>query len=99
MSIEIGLEDNQRKDIAAGLSKALADTFVLYSKTHGYHWNVTGPLFNTLHLMFEEQYTVLFQAQDELAERIRALGVFAPAGAELISLSTLKSSNSSRWAA
>ena len=82
MSVEIGLSDNQRKEIAAGVSKVLADTFVLYTKTHGYHWNVTGPRFRSLHLMFEEQYTELFNALDDLAERIRALGVFAPAGAK-----------------
>ncbi len=81
MSIEIGLADNQRKEIAEGLAKVLADTYVLYTKTHGYHWNVTGPRFRSLHEMFEEQYTELWQALDVLAERIRALGVYAPAGA------------------
>ncbi len=78
MSIDIGLEDNQRKEIAASLAKVLANTQALYQKTHGYHWNVTGPQFQTLHVMFEGQYTQLFTALDELAERIRALGVHAP---------------------
>ncbi len=79
-NIAIGLEDNQRKQIADGLSRVLANTFVLYTKTHGYHWNVTGPLFHSLHQMFEEQYRELFDALDELAERIRALGELAPTG-------------------
>src|SRR5690606_5687485 len=61
-----------------GLSRLLADTYTLYLKTHNYHWNVTGPLFNTLHAMFEQQYTELATAVDEIAERIRALGHFAP---------------------
>ncbi len=78
--IEIGLADNQRKDIAEGLSGILADTYILYAKTHGYHWNVTGPLFVSLHTLFEAQYQQLFAALDELAERIRALGVMAPTG-------------------
>ena len=64
--------------IADGISRVLADTYTLYLKTHNYHWNVTGPMFNTLHLMFETQYNELWVAVDELAERIRALGVFAP---------------------
>lgn len=78
--IEIGLADNQRKQVAEGLSRILADTYVLYAKTHAYHWNVTGPMFQSLHTMFEEQYQQLFAALDELAERIRALGVLAPSG-------------------
>ncbi len=77
-STNIGLEDNQRKEIADHLSRVLANTFVLYGKTHGYHWNVKGIEFPGLHTMFEEQYTQLFEALDELAERIRALGVDAP---------------------
>ncbi|MGF1455249.1 MAG: Dps family protein [Alphaproteobacteria bacterium] len=79
-NISIGLEDNQRKQVVDGLSRVLANTFILYTKTHGYHWNVTGPLFHSLHEMFEEQYTDLFEATDELAERIRALGEMAPTG-------------------
>ena len=78
MDIDIGIPEEQRKKIAEGLSHVLADTYTLYLKTHNYHWNVTGPLFNTLHLMFEQQYTELALAVDLIAERIRALGVYAP---------------------
>ena len=78
MTIEIGIDQKDREAIAAGLSKLLADSYTLYLKTHNFHWNVTGPLFNTLHLMFETQYTELATAVDEIAERIRALGVPAP---------------------
>ena len=78
MEIDIGIPEAQRKEIADGLSKVLADTYTLYLKTHNYHWNVTGPLFNTLHLMFETQYNELALAVDEVAERIRALGFPAP---------------------
>jgi starvation-inducible DNA-binding protein len=79
MEIDIGIDEAERKDIAEGLSHLLADTYLLYVKTHGYHWNVTGPLFNTLHLMFEQQYNELALAVDLIAERIRALGFPAPA--------------------
>jgi starvation-inducible DNA-binding protein len=79
MPINIGIEEKDRKEIAEGLSKLLADTFTLYLKTHNFHWNVTGPMFRTLHIMFEEQYNELWTASDTLAERIRALGLFAPA--------------------
>ena len=78
MSIDIGIPEKQRADIANGLSRLLADSYTLYLKTHNYHWNVTGPLFNTLHLMFETQYTELSAAVDQIAERIRALGMPAP---------------------
>ena len=78
MELNIGIRREDREDIAAGLSRLLADSYTLYLKTHNYHWNVTGPQFNTLHLMFEEQYTELAAAVDEIAERIRALGVRAP---------------------
>ncbi|SUO96316.1 Dps family protein [Suttonella indologenes] len=78
MEINIGLNDSQRKAIADGLSKVLADSYSLYIKTHNYHWNVTGPQFNALHTMFESQYTELAPAIDEIAERIRALGHLAP---------------------
>ena len=78
MEINIGLSQEQRNEIANGLSALLADSYSLYLKTHNYHWNVTGPLFNTLHTMFEEQYTELAVAVDDIAERIRALGVKAP---------------------
>ena len=79
-AIDIGIPSEQREAIAAGLARLLADTSVLYSKTHGFHWNVTGPMFNTLHLMFMEQYTELWNSLDVIAERIRALGVVAPHG-------------------
>ncbi|AWK87577.1 Dps family protein [Azospirillum thermophilum] len=78
MQIDIGIAEADRKAIAEGLSKVLADTFALYLKTHSFHWNVTGPMFNTLHTMFMEQYTELWNALDEIAERIRALGYPAP---------------------
>ena len=78
MELNIGINTEDRQQIAAGLSKLLADSYSLYVKTHNYHWNVEGPLFNTLHLMFEEHYTELATAVDEIAERIRALGVKAP---------------------
>ena len=78
MEIDIGIADEDRKNIADGLSHLLADTFTLYLKTHNYHWNVTGPMFNTLHLMFMEQYTEMWGAVDAIAERIRALGYPAP---------------------
>lgn len=78
MAIDIGIKDKDRKAIAEGLGKLLADSYTLYLKTHNYHWNVTGPMFNTLHLMFEGQYTELALAVDVIAERIRALGYPAP---------------------
>ena len=77
-SVDIGINDKDRKKIAEGLSRLLADTYTLYLKTHNFHWNVTGPMFNTLHLMFETQYTELALAVDGIAERIRALGYPAP---------------------
>lgn len=76
--INIGIPDQHRKSIADGLSKLLADSYTLYLKTHNFHWNVTGPLFQTLHLMFETQYNELSLAVDLIAERIRALGYPAP---------------------
>lgn len=82
MTIEIGLSDEARENSAAALRVLLADTYALYVKTHGYHWNVTGPRFNSLHAMFEEQYRELWAALDEIAERIRALGHFAPGSSE-----------------
>ena len=78
--IDIGIPAQQRQEIAEGLGRVLADSTVLYAKTHGFHWNVTGPMFNTLHLMFMEQYTELWTALDAIAERIRALGHIAPFG-------------------
>jgi starvation-inducible DNA-binding protein len=76
--LDIGIKPEDRKKIAQGLSKLLADTYSLYLKTHYFHWNVTGPMFNTLHLMFETQYTELAIAVDDIAERIRALDEYAP---------------------
>jgi starvation-inducible DNA-binding protein len=76
--MDIGIKEQDRKNVAQGLSHLLADTYTLYLKTHYFHWNVTGPMFNTLHLMFEGQYTELALAVDLVAERIRALDVYAP---------------------
>jgi starvation-inducible DNA-binding protein len=78
MKIDIGIPEKSRKKIAEGLGHLLADTYTLYLKTHNYHWNVTGPHFQTLHLMFEQQYNELALAVDTVAERIRALGEPAP---------------------
>jgi starvation-inducible DNA-binding protein len=78
VNIEIGISPEHRAEIAQGLGKLLADTYSLYLKTHSFHWNVTGPMFQTLHLMFETQYTELALAVDLVAERIRALGFPAP---------------------
>jgi starvation-inducible DNA-binding protein len=78
VQINIGIDEADRRTIAEGLSRLLADTYTLYLKTHNYHWNVTGPQFSTLHTMFEEQYTELAAAVDQIAERIRALGFPAP---------------------
>lgn len=89
--IDIGISENDRKEISEGLSKLLADTYTLYLKTHNFHWNITGPMFNTLHLMFEVQYNELALAVDLIAERIRALGFFAPGSySEFSKLSTIK---------
>lgn len=79
MDIGTGLSDSDRKSIASELSRLLADSYTLYLKSHNYHWNVTGPMFQTLHLMFEQHYNELALAVDEIAERIRALGHAAPA--------------------
>ena len=78
MPIDIGISDELRQQIGEGLSRLLADTYTVYLKTHNFHWNVTGPMFNTLHLMFETQYNELALAVDLIAERIRALGLPAP---------------------
>jgi starvation-inducible DNA-binding protein len=77
-TIDIGIHEPLRRRIADGLSRLLADTYTLYLKTHNFHWNVTGPMFQTLHLLFEQQYTELALAVDLIAERIRALGFPAP---------------------
>jgi starvation-inducible DNA-binding protein len=89
--INIGIGETERKKIVEGLSRLLADTYTLYLQTHNFHWNVTGPMFQTLHLMFETQYTKLALAVDLIAERIRALGFPAPATyAEFAELSSIK---------
>ncbi len=89
--IDIGIAEKERKAIAGGLSHLLADTYTLYLKTHNFHWNVTGPMFNTLHLMFEQQYSELALAVDLIAERIRALGFPAPGSyAQYGKLSSIK---------
>lgn len=91
MAIDIGISSAHREQIAQGLSRLLADSYALYLKTHGYHWNVTGPMFQTLHLLFEEQYNELWIALDAIAERIRALDHYAPASySEFIKLSSIK---------
>ncbi len=91
MDVNIGIPSADRKKSADAVSKLLADTYTLYLKTHGYHWNVEGPHFQQLHIQFMEQYTEMWTAVDELAERVRALGYFAPSSyAEMSKLSTIK---------
>ncbi len=91
MNIEIGINEKDRAEIAEGLGKLLADTYSLYLKTHNFHWNVTGPMFQTLHLLFETQYNELALAVDLVAERIRSLGFPAPATySEFTRLSSIK---------
>jgi starvation-inducible DNA-binding protein len=93
--MDIGIKEQDRKDIAEGLSHLLADTYTLYLKTHYFHWNVTGPMFNTLHLMFETQYTELALAVDLVAERIRSLNIYAPGTyRDFAKLSSIKESDS-----
>jgi starvation-inducible DNA-binding protein len=88
--IDIGISEADRIEIAEGLSRLLADSYTLYLKTHKYHWNVTGPMFQTLHLMFETQYNELALAVDLIAERIRSLGAKAPGSyREFAALSTI----------
>ncbi|HJX17072.1 MAG TPA: Dps family protein [Acidiferrobacterales bacterium] len=90
-AIDIGISNDDRAAIAQGLSRLLADSYTLYLKTHNFHWNVTGPMFNTLHLMFETQYNEMALAVDLIAERIRALGYPAPGTyAEFAKLSSIK---------
>ena len=94
MSVDVGLDKQDRSASIDALRKVLGETYALYFKTHGYHWNVTGPRFKALHELFMEQYTELWQALDELAERIRALGEFAPASSdEIASHATIKPDN------
>jgi len=91
MEINIGINSDDRKKSADAVSKLLADTYTLYLKTHGYHWNVEGPHFQQLHIQFMEQYTEMWTAVDELAERVRSLGYRAPASyAEMAKLSSVK---------
>jgi starvation-inducible DNA-binding protein len=90
-NINIGISTEDRANIANALSRVLADSYMLYLKTHNFHWNVTGPMFQTLHIMFMEQYTELWNALDNIAERIRALGHFAPGTyARFVELSSIK---------
>ncbi|WP_353171658.1 Dps family protein [Paracandidimonas soli] len=90
LRIDIGISEKDRAAIVKELSKFLADSYTLYLMTHNFHWNVTGPLFNTLHVMFMDQYSEEWQALDEIAERIRALGHYAPGTyAQYASLSSI----------
>ena len=94
MSIDIGLSEPNRDASIAALKTVLGETYALYSKTHGYHWNVTGPNFQALHDMFMAQYTDLWEALDTLAERIRALGAFAPGSAtEILDAASIRPDN------
>ena len=94
VKVNIGIEENARKAVAEALNATLADTYSLYMKTHAYHWNVTGPQFHTLHVMFEEQYREMWAALDEIAERVRALGVFAPtSGKQFADLSAIENAD------
>jgi starvation-inducible DNA-binding protein len=101
--IDIGISGGDRRKIAEGLSGFLADSYTLYLKTHNFHWNVTGPMFNTLHLMFEVQYTEQWTALDAVAERIRALGARAPGSyaefARLSSIADTEAVESTDWRA
>lgn len=90
-AIDIGIDEKDRAKIAEGLSRLLADSYTLYLMTHNFHWNVTGPMFNTLHLMFMGQYTEQWNALDLIAERIRALGMPAPGTyREFVKLASIK---------
>jgi starvation-inducible DNA-binding protein len=93
--VEIGIKEKDRKQITDGLSHLLADSYILYLKTHNFHWNVEGPMFNTLHQMFMTQYTELWNALDLIAERIRSLGSYAPGSYKKFSqLSSIEESES-----
>jgi len=95
-AINIGIAEKDRKRIASGLERVLADTYTLYLKTHNFHWNVTGPMFQTLHLMFMTQYNEIWMAVDLVAERIRALGYPAPGSyKEFAALTSIKDSSGS----
>lgn len=91
MAIDIGISKKDREQVADGLSRLLADTYTLYLKTHSFHWNITGSMFNSLHLMFETQYTALWTAADLIAERIRSLDFPAPGSySQFVKLSSIK---------
>ncbi|ANB19088.1 Dps family protein [Dokdonella koreensis] len=91
MAIDIGIDQKDRKKIADGLSKLLADTYTLYLKTHSFHWNITGSMFNSLHTMFETQYNELWSAADVIAERIRSLDFPAPGSySQFVKLAAIK---------
>ncbi|XBQ14899.1 MAG: DNA starvation/stationary phase protection protein [Oceanicaulis sp.] len=95
MDINMGLDKGQRETMAKAVGALLADTYALYFKTHAYHWNVTGPRFHDLHAMFEEQYQELWAATDDIAERIRALGLMAPISyAEMTESASVKADQS-----
>ena len=95
MDVNIGIDSKHREQIANGLSKVLADTYTLYLKTHNFHWNVTGPMFQTLHLMFEQHYNELALAVDAVAERVRALGFPAPGTyKQFVALSSIQEEDS-----
>ncbi|GAB5457006.1 MAG: Dps family protein [Henriciella sp.] len=94
MAMNIGISEQDRQASAGALNHLLAETYALYIKTHGYHWNVTGPRFQSLHDMFMTQYTELWTSLDEIAERVRALGVFAPGSSgEMMKLASIPSDN------
>ena len=94
MKIDTGISTKDRAAIAQGLSRLLADTYILYLKTHSFHWNVEGPMFQTLHLMFMDQYTEAWNAIDPIAERIRALGHYAPGSyQQYVKLASVKESD------
>ena len=95
MAIDIGIDARTRKKIAGSLERVLADTYALYGKTHTYHWNIEGPRFSQLHLLFETQYNELWMALDAIAERIRSLGHFAPALESVGEKSSIKADNGS----
>lgn len=93
MKMDIGISEKDRKEVALGLSNLLADTYTLYLKTHSFHWNVEGPMFQTLHIMFMGQYTEMWNALDVIAERIRALDHYAPGTySEIAKLTSIKES-------
>jgi starvation-inducible DNA-binding protein len=93
MPIDIGIDAKGREKVAKALEQTLSDTYALYTKTHGYHWNVEGPRFSQLHLLFETQYNELWASLDLMAERIRALGHYAPSGESIGGKSSIKADN------